>query len=132
MSIFDGTHRAPNSKEAARSFRGGARYEPKVKLANWHWEAPPKITKPEKGERDLTGIKFGRFEVIGKAIKDWMITQSCWIVRCSCGDYETRKSKAILNPKNYGDRCHKCRAVAYERKIYEWRTTGVEIDQRKL
>ena len=132
MSIFNGIHYAPNNKESSRSFKGGARYESKAKIANLHWEVAPKTCAPEKGEKDLKGIKFGRFEVIGKAIKDWTISQCCWIVRCSCGDYETRRSRAILNPANRGDRCCKCRAVANERREYEWRTNGVRLDVRDL
>ena len=129
MSIFDGTHRAPNNRESALSF-GGTRYEPKAKLTNLHWDICPPIERPQKGERDLTGMKQGRLTVVGKAKKDWIIPNARWIVRCSCGDFELRKSKSILNPENGFDKCHLCRARDFERKNYEFRVNGVHLSEK--
>jgi len=125
---FDGIHRDAADKTSAMVFSPGVRYENPAKVTCPHWDAQPPIRKPPICAPNLVGIKFGRFVVLGMSAD----IAGSWIVRCDCGDYETRKAKAIRNPNNFGDRCTKCRNVAFERKDYEFKKYGRQIDQRTL
>lgn len=66
----------------------------------------PLATKlpPADGE-DLTGRQVGELTVVGYARH----YPRSWVVRCGCGVYTTRSSKAIRNPANSGDKCDHCR-----------------------
>lgn len=59
---------------------------------------------PQDGE-DLTGRLIGSLTVIGYARS----YPRAWVVRCSCGSYTLRSSKAIRIPANAGDKCDQCR-----------------------
>lgn len=74
------------------------------------WETPKPHVHLARTEKDLTGFRFGRFTVVGKLIK------KKWQVRCSCGNYSARKSKAILNPNNNNDCCEVCRELLFLRR----------------
>jgi len=128
---FDGVSRDAVSRDAALATSGGAHYVNPVKLTAPHWENQPPVRKPAlKGPNilDLTGIQFGRFTVIGMSVD----AVKRWVCRCTCGDFEVRTARAIRNPQNFGDRCHKCRNVAFEKKAYILDKTGREEDARKL
>ena len=77
---------------------------------------------------DLTGKKFGRFTVIGKSRDHG----ARWVVRCSCGKYSLRKTKAINNPSNAQDRCEECRHLAHLKREQMWRATGRNQDIRNF
>lgn len=125
---FDGLHREAVNKTSAMVFASGTRYHNGVNVTCAHWEAPPPTRKIPVCAPKLIGEKFGRFIVIGLH----ETINGAWVVRCTCGDYETRKAKSIRNPNNFGDRCTKCRNAAFERKDYEFKTTGRDIDPRTL
>jgi hypothetical protein len=62
---------------------------------------------------DLTGSRFGSLTVVGLYDKPWRVKKSSyglWVVRCVCGNYETRTSRAIKNQLklNYDDACCLC------------------------
>lgn len=87
-----------------------------------HSVTPMAVRAPKRAERmnpsfsDLTGVKFGRFQVIG--IADTTASSHgamLWVCRCACGDYELRRAKAIRNPQNIDDCCVMCRQVNYMR-----------------
>lgn len=126
--FFDGIQRKPVDKTSAMMFAKGVQYTNSVKVTCAHWESPPPLRAIPPDAPKLVGEKIGRFTVIGLH-RDY---NGSWVVRCSCGDYELRKAKSILNPNNFGDRCTKCRNVAFERRDYEFHKTGREIDQRTL
>jgi hypothetical protein len=110
---FTQTSRPVNST-AANVLRPGEHYETKKKITVLHWDAPPKIKEFHGPENENhTGKKFGRLTVFGYygKVKD----MGMWIVRCSCGKYTIRRSKAIKNLKNDLDRCDFCRDLL-ERK----------------
>ena len=91
----------------------GVHYEPDVKFGCTRHEDVPIPTKPvpkvtKDGGFDLTGIIFGRFIVVGFAAEQNPRKKASWVVRCSCGAYETRKGPAIKNPLNAGDMCRAC------------------------
>jgi hypothetical protein len=56
--------------------------------------------------RDLTGLVKGRLTVIGM-VEGGNTAGARWMVRCVCGRYETRRTKA-LRPTNQNDRCTEC------------------------
>lgn len=127
-AFFDGTRRKPVDKLAAMMLAGGEKYNNRVKIACSHWDTPPPMRQTPHDAPKLVGIRFGRFTVLGMH----KTLPGSWVVRCSCGDFEIRKAKAIRNPNNFGDRCVKCRNVAFERKNYEFWANGHELDARTL
>lgn len=62
---------------------------------------------------NMEGIRYGQFTVQGLYAYQNPNKNAQWVVRCACGIHETRKSKAILNPKNQNDRCHRCQRTEY-------------------
>lgn len=129
---FDGLHREPVDQTAGIVFSAGVKYHNPVAVKNPHWETCPPIKKSLPGALHLGGVKFGRFTVIGLLARKNNSAPAKWVVRCSCGDYETRSARAIRNPENFGDRCCKCRRLAFEKKRFEFLKSGIQLDQRKL
>lgn len=76
-----------------------------------HWDCPPNelLQNVPINAENLIGRTFGRLTVfgyVGKLNKNQPHT--LWLVKCSCGSYEMRKTKSIKNPENKFDCCHKC------------------------
>lgn len=108
--------------------------ESKKKIVIDHWEICPPLRKYDRDcpHPNLTDIKFGRMIVVGlfkpfyrdhymeRFYGDKCIKVS-WICKCACGDFEPRKMKAILNPNNQNDACHKCRHIEELRHCEERR-----------
>ena len=124
----------PVDSMAAKVAGNGYEFSPnKIVLTN-DSEFPLRIrlaTKSEKGQKtfiDLTGKKFGRFTVLGQA-RDF---QKNWVVRCSCGKYTTRTSKAIKNPANNVDSCEHCRHLAHLKNEIHYRVSGKDLDCRGM
>ena len=69
------------------------------------------LTSKSQGFVDLTGVKFGRFIVIGLSKQ----FSQHWVVRCCCGRYTTRRAKSIKNTNNTKDCCEMCRQTNYFR-----------------
>ena len=142
-NVFDKllTSRPVNSA-AARVLGSGVHYEPQKTIIQRHWTAPPQV-KPLTAEQranvqfeDLTGASFGRFKVIGYLGKmgEGKGSPPLWLVRCVCGDYESRTKKSIRNPENRGDRCEKCRALSHLKRheAYLRNPNGPQPDLRDL
>lgn len=99
----------PVNRTAKRVLGGGFTYESSKKITQAHWSTPPKMCRPPLNTPQLIGVEFGRFTVIG-----WFAEgKKSWVVRCVCGNYETRKAKAIRNPNNTTDACQVCRHVMH-------------------
>lgn len=130
----------PVNQAAARVMGRGVHYEPDKVIAQRHWTAPPATTAPTAAMLvnpcfvNLSGVTFGRFKVIGLLPKSNPKGKALWLVRCACGDYESRGSKAICNPENRGDRCDKCRHLAQlkRREVYLRNPTAPQPDVRDL
>ena len=64
--------------------------------------APPPMRKVILGNLDLTGQRFGRLVVLGLGAVKNQTTRSpqpaSWVVRCDCGAFEGRTSKALRKP----------------------------------
>lgn len=118
----------PINMQAVRSFLPGEHWNPKIKHAFGYFESdtPLITTRPPKDVPQLTGVKFGKFTVIGWLGKlgEGKNAIPQWLVRCVCGWYESRTTRAIRNPVNSIDACRLCRKL-HEMKRWEyWRRTG--------
>jgi hypothetical protein len=90
---------APLNKTAGAVTSKGQGYVSEFKPTRQFWEAQPLIhPTPPIGDSpvDLTGVEFGRLQVIGilKA-EEFSGGHAKWVVRCRCGIYEARRAKAI-------------------------------------
>lgn len=116
----------PLNKTAARVLsQRGEHYEPPAPRLNpTHSDLPLPIKKiaglggsAVKAASELIGRRFGRLTVMG--IFDNPAPgkpKAAWVVRCSCGHYETRKRKALVAPagSEHGeDRCSACWALVH-------------------
>lgn len=91
----------------------GEHWDPVVRATQAHWTSPPPMKSPPTVAPDLTGATTGRLRVVGYYGSSKK-SGSRWVVRCTCGDYELRRSKAITNPIVAGDTppmCCKCTAL---------------------
>lgn len=130
----------PVNSAAARVLGSGVHYQSNKVIAQRHWTSPPKtIPINEVNDTvgsfvDLSGTTFGRLTVIGYLGKLNPKKAALWLVRCACGDYESRTSKAIRNPENYGDRCGHCQHLAFlkRREAYLRNPTAPQPDTRDL
>lgn len=95
---------------------------------NWiHSDAPlpvfkdiPKVIRNNQSFENLTGLKQGRFTVIGLS----STVKGRWVVRCRCGAFELRTAKALTNQRNSSDRCLACRREVTRKRYYEYCKTG--------
>lgn len=101
--IYDGSYNQPVNSGARRVLGGGAHWKPKTgvdktfvreEVGTLPTRPVPLATKPH----DLTGKTFGQLTVKGLGLKKKGNASAAWVVRCSCGAWEHRKSKALTNP----------------------------------
>lgn len=76
------------------------------------WKTAPQTTAVPRLTEDLTGRQIGRLTVAGY-LGNMGTDKGKWLVRCSCGDFEVRNSKAVKNPANSADACKQCRHVEF-------------------
>lgn len=115
------------NKTAALVTGKGVRFESRKKFNSSHSESPLRTVPANKRETNYTGKRFGYFVVIGKYWKKKAGGKPTWVVKCSCGHYETRTSRSINNTANKKDRCHHCRETGYLRRKDEFDRTGANI-----
>lgn len=116
-------HSEPVDMNAVRVTRfGGEKYMIGAKkIVCFQGIAPPKLRAVPVCTPNLTGVRFGRFTVIGlsaKLVGEAAGKPAMWAVRCDCGNYAKRTSKAVKNPANSVDRCETCRQVVYEERRF--------------
>jgi len=107
---------SPQNATAARVTGRGEHYDPVIKFnTQEHWDAPPKMKRFAAADHghgtlpNLLGIKVGRLSVLGVYDDPTQTGRGLrWVVRCVCGDYELRSTKAMRNPSNNEDQCRKC------------------------
>lgn len=106
-----------NRQAALVADGGGETWKPNYK-GNPHarkWDAPPACvpipTEPAalRTFQDFTGHKIGRLTVVGFLGKVNPKTKALWLVKCACGTYETRGSKALKGGMIGRDYCEDCR-----------------------
>lgn len=109
----------PVNSVAKRVVQKGIHYDPNFKNLENHYDAPPKKRKVVKDPncKNFIGHKHGTFTVVGLSEKSnqkkKISAGARWIVKCVCGKYELRSTKAlknhINNPGKYGlDMCRAC------------------------
>lgn len=108
--------RAP-LKEAALQMDSGEPGLKGPKPSRWFFDGPPQMRPvPKHVPRviNLTGEVWGRLTVIGLLDKPRercsgkSNNKGSWVVRCSCGTYETRSAKAIRLKNNPDEGCTQC------------------------
>ena len=117
----------PIDGNAARVARKGIDYRPDKKVTTLDSAYPIEAQTPPPQSEDLTGVKFGRFVVVGYYAKGGK-----WVCKCSCGRYAIRRTKAIFNKENTQDRCQYCRQLAFLKREDHWRRTGKDVDIRNF
>lgn len=129
---------APVNTAAARAANmRGETYEKKLPDTERHWKSPPKcVSWPKEADpsHNLIGRRFGKLTVIGYYSVG---KKARWLVRCICGDYEVRSSRAVKNPENNGDCCKICQHTIHLRtkdlylKVGEKRADEIRQEERR-
>lgn len=121
----------PVNKTAARVVSKGTEFTPKLKPSNIVEQRTPfpvrELREIPISIRHLIGYRFGRMTVIG-----FSHLPSRWSVRCACGTYCLRTTKAITNPNNINDACRECRALLRHQRHNHFLSTGKDIDTESL
>ena len=110
---------------AANAIKGGFSHE--VKIDPYDSIAPIKIGTRSPDVPNVIGVQFGRFRVLGSTGRKAGKGGATWVVRCSCGTYSVRTTKAIRNPKNSKDACGRCRHIAFVKASYVFHKTGKNV-----
>ena len=135
---FDAIAAAAPLDRSASVVRDGSgdAYEGKVPSWHEHWTAPP---LPEgrfsgrNGGDDLTGVRFGRGMVVVRYHRSHR-NGAQWLVRCPCGDYELRRSKAVrsADDEHVCQACDWFRHVQYQRDAERKGKTAAIADAARL
>lgn len=117
--------RAPLNKTAA-AVTGGSNdhYEPNVNYGTFaHWKEPPPCIRHPRAETfvDHTGVRFGRFVVVGYLGKLNRKKKAVWLVRCVCGNYEARHPTSFVAETASQDCCRDCLHWTTTKRRYERR-----------
>jgi hypothetical protein len=101
---------APINRDAAVAFGGsGEHYQPKPGSLEPIWDVPPKLKAPPADAPQLVGLRKGNLTVLGMWADNPLSGHiGKWVVRCVCGNYTIRKSRALRNPENIDDMCSHC------------------------
>lgn len=110
---------APINAQAARDFatRGdyeGASEDAVCRLKDVRENGVRNLC-PQPQFTDLTGLVKGRLTVVGRCGRHKKKNSAQWLVRCTCGRYETRTTRA-LRPDRSNDRCQDCERLDWTRK----------------
>jgi hypothetical protein len=116
----------PVDRTAENVIRKGVSYEVPKRITQRHWDAPPQMKPVPKMVASKVGARFGRMVVVGYYGKTKR-KGSLWVVRCCCGEYETRHTSAICKASNDDDCCDKCRHVKYLRRTDTYRQLGSNL-----
>jgi len=125
MALIDKVKGTPVNKTAAlitsqskQTFDDTKHLDPRM----IHSDTPLPVKEYPKNNPhpDLTGRRCGWLTVVGLLDREKVYSfprraskrGAPWVVRCVCGAYETRRRKALMNPKNRVDRCHVCQKIA--------------------
>lgn len=114
--VIDGAPCDPVNQVAGRVTSKGIHFAPVGKPCKHYVSDEPLPLRQELPNspnwQDFTGFKKGKFTVVGLAAN----RNGQWVVKCQCGTYETRVTKALRNPNNAFDACVHCQRDAYLRK----------------
>lgn len=118
--MIDDFHaRRPVDGNAVAVLRGGYTFIPGKSIVSDD-SAVPLPTKPvPRDAPDLTGVRYGRMTVLGMSEKGGK-KGARWVVRCLCGTYSLRTTRAVKSPLNRGDMCAECNYVEQLKKKRRW------------
>jgi hypothetical protein len=112
----------PANKTAARVVGRGEHWEPNMSPTVVQYrDGPPKTVPPPSCNHDLTGTVVGRLTVRG------YLAHGRWLVRCVCGIYEPRTTRAIK--KSLSTMCSSCNDLERLKRIDHFNQTGRWPDQ---
>lgn len=130
----------PVDKQARIVVSPGVHFEPDFKVNQPLWDIPPTI-RPFSGRKksNIRGNYFGKLmRVMGFLGHPETRNKhqrekhgALWLVRCSCGLFETRRRKSILNINNKNDCCQRCRHIRHLKRNHEFRTLGYNPGDEK-
>lgn len=147
----------PINRTAANVIKPGFHFEYEHKCKNKLFSENKIATRQcPKRAKDLTGMKKGWITVIGlyyekkpdKNIKVYLKEDgkikvdikkgkrkekeksSIWVVRCSCGNYETRKAKSLHRITDFIDRCSACKEMRDIKRHDYYRSHGKYPDDQ--
>ncbi|MDB5584826.1 MAG: hypothetical protein JWR80_10002 [Bradyrhizobium sp.] len=127
----------PANATAGRVMSKGVHFEPSAPLPpNYpHWKEPPPLKQYSGPDHrgltpDFIGKKAGRLTVLGilhnEAMTSGVWRSLRWVVKCTCGAYEARSSKALKNlidvpsgEYRQGDRCFPCMKTREIQEVYK-------------
>ncbi len=105
---------------AARVLAKGEHFTPNKKVLTAESDVPWKLRALPPNMEDLRGVSFGKLTVLGVAAE----YKGRWAVRCACGTYVLRTTKAVKNPANKDDCCEHCRHLLYLKRTEYFLRTG--------
>ena len=110
---------APMNSDAAKAYNmsGTSDIAYNVPAHVDHWDAPPKVKPAPLGKTDRSGKRRGDLTVVGYLGSGRRGAR--WLVKCLCGQYESRTSKAVDNPENNADCCLRCRKIRGTKRGYD-------------
>lgn len=107
----------PVNKTAARVMGGGVHFDDGRKIVDTlrHFDAPPKCIDPENypndpSFQDMRGVRVGQVVVIGflGRLGRTRNAKPQWLVRCDCGQFETRSAKFLRAGSEDYHACARC------------------------
>ena len=124
----------PVDRLAARQIRGGINYVSTKKITQVHSDAPMVCKPVPRDVQDFTRTRRGRLTVWGYLDKATTKGHGpLWLVRCDCGQYETRRAKAFRGTNaTQPDGCQQCRQLAYLRRAEHFRRTGRDLTLEEM
>lgn len=119
--------RKPVDRTASRVTSTGEHYEPEVSKANAYDSDLPIVVLVTPYHIDnLVGKRTGRLTVIGyhgaRINSAGEVIHHRWVVRCDCGRWTVRRSRAIKSPKVADDCCDTC--AHFRRVKYKYANEG--------
>lgn len=92
-------------------------------------ERPRTTGLPRDAGHNFTGMSIGGLVVVGwlpVAERRRLGWSGHWLVRCRCGNFESRTSHSLRKPhkREYGDACTFCKNAWAEAVMVEFRKTG--------
>jgi hypothetical protein len=113
----------PLNKTAALVTGKGVHWEPRKKIVN-EWDVSSDVPLPTRDfpktsdpVSNLTGLRVGRLEVKGLSANHTQSkTGAAWVVRCTCGQYEIRRTKFLKTGDPERAMCIRCNYIAELKK----------------
>lgn len=117
---------APANTQAAKDAAAkGTGWKPGRQIVHEHdvhSDCPPPMRAVPPNSPALVGMKVGKLTIVGLHAKSGL-NGGRWVVRCVCGQYETRRAK-VLRDAVYASRAC-CKVCDYTREMIAGRTPAL-------